>query len=124
MSDRIHQLEDAVATMQTSLSLEPHPLLHPDLLRIKSSAELHRAQVTAYTKSTPSPPQEHTDGEPAKNIIPSVLPQEHAYDFRAPSDVSATLAPEIQVRTNSVTLVRQGHYSTKAQLIYLRTSSL
>ena len=108
MSDRIQQLEDAVA----SLSSDPHPLLHPDLLRIKSSAELHRAQMTAGTKSTPSPPEEHTDGEPA---IPSALPQEHLA-----SDVSATLARKFRTTTNSVTLFRQRHYSSQAHLIYLQ----
>lgn len=97
MSDRIHQLEDAVATMQTSFSSEPHPLLHPDLLRIKSSAELHRAQMTASTKSTPSPPQELTEDESSRNFVPSALSQEHTCGFRAAPDVSATLSfrPEL-----------------------------
>lgn len=96
MSDRIQQLEDAVATMQPSLSSEPHPLLHPDLLRIKSSAELHRAQMTGSTKSAPSPPDEHSEGEPSRNLTPSALPQEHAYDFRAAPDVSTTLSPKFR----------------------------
>ncbi|KAF9441787.1 hypothetical protein P691DRAFT_622467, partial [Macrolepiota fuliginosa MF-IS2] len=34
MSDRIQQLEDAVAILQSTLSNEPHPLLTRDLLRI------------------------------------------------------------------------------------------
>lgn len=43
MSDRIRQLEDAVAILQSTLSNEPHPLLTRELLTIKSSIELHAA---------------------------------------------------------------------------------
>ncbi|EKM78436.1 hypothetical protein AGABI1DRAFT_121521 [Agaricus bisporus var. burnettii JB137-S8] len=43
MSDRIRQLEDAVAILQSTLSNEPHPLLSRELLTIKSSIELHAA---------------------------------------------------------------------------------
>ncbi|KAF8153104.1 fungal-specific transcription factor domain-containing protein [Crassisporium funariophilum] len=48
MSDRIRQLEDALAILQSSgsgPSGEPHPLLHRDLLKIKSSIELHSATL-------------------------------------------------------------------------------
>jgi len=43
MSDRIRQLEDALAILHSSLSSEPHPLLSRDLMNIKSSIELHAA---------------------------------------------------------------------------------
>ncbi|KDR77286.1 hypothetical protein GALMADRAFT_96046 [Galerina marginata CBS 339.88] len=46
MSDRIRQLEDALAILQSSLNGptgEPHPLLERELLKIKSSIELHSA---------------------------------------------------------------------------------
>jgi hypothetical protein len=43
MSDRIRLLEDALTILQSSLTTEPHPLLHRDLLNIKSSIELHSA---------------------------------------------------------------------------------
>ena len=46
MSDRIRLLEDALAILQstvTGVGGEPHPLLHRDLLAIKSSIELHSA---------------------------------------------------------------------------------
>jgi len=43
MSDRIRQLEDALAILQSTLTRDPHPLLHRDLLKIKSSIELHSA---------------------------------------------------------------------------------
>src|SRR5277367_657187 len=46
MSDQIRLLEDALAILQSTLTGpggEPHPLLHRDLLAIKSSIELHAA---------------------------------------------------------------------------------
>ncbi|KAJ2927653.1 hypothetical protein H1R20_g9438, partial [Candolleomyces eurysporus] len=43
MSDRIRQLEDALAVVQSTVTSEPHPLLSRDLMRIKSSLELHSA---------------------------------------------------------------------------------
>jgi len=46
MSDRIRLLEDALAILQSTVSGpdgEPHPLLHRELLGIKSSIELHSA---------------------------------------------------------------------------------
>jgi hypothetical protein len=46
MSDRIRQLEDALAILQSTVSGpsgEPHPLLYRDLL--KSSIELHLAST-------------------------------------------------------------------------------
>ena len=48
MSDRIRQLEDALAVAQSALmgaSGDSHPLLHRDLLKIKSSIELHSASI-------------------------------------------------------------------------------
>lgn len=47
MSDRIRQLEDALAILQTSVAPgETHPLLDRDLLRVKSSLDLHSAVET------------------------------------------------------------------------------
>ena len=46
MSDRIRLLEDALAILQSTVTGpdgDPHPLLHRDLLTIKSSIELHSA---------------------------------------------------------------------------------
>jgi hypothetical protein len=43
MSDRIRQLEDALAILQSTVSKEPHPLLDCELFKIKSSMELHSA---------------------------------------------------------------------------------
>jgi hypothetical protein len=63
MSDRIRQLEDALAILQSTLTLEPHPLLHRDLLKIKSSIELHSA-VDADSKA----PKEQEDSEDTQYI--------------------------------------------------------
>ncbi|KAI9458513.1 hypothetical protein HD554DRAFT_2029584 [Boletus coccyginus] len=44
MSDRIRQLEDALTVLQSSVTpREPHPLLHRDLLEVKSIIDLHVA---------------------------------------------------------------------------------
>ncbi|KAI0816939.1 fungal-specific transcription factor domain-containing protein [Trametes gibbosa] len=47
MSDRIRQLEDGLAILQSSVTREPHPLLDPDLVKIKSGLELHSATRAA-----------------------------------------------------------------------------
>nr|GAT43300.1 predicted protein [Mycena chlorophos] len=43
MSDRIRHLEDALAVLQSTVSTDQHPLLTRELLKIKSSIELHAA---------------------------------------------------------------------------------
>lgn len=44
MSDRIRQLEDALAVLQSSMApSESHPLLRRDLLEVKSIIDLHVA---------------------------------------------------------------------------------
>ncbi|KAH9931591.1 fungal-specific transcription factor domain-containing protein [Fomitopsis serialis] len=43
MSDRIRELEDSLALLQSSVSRETHPLLSRDRLKIKSGLELHSA---------------------------------------------------------------------------------
>jgi predicted neutral ceramidase superfamily lipid hydrolase len=43
MSDRIRDLEHALAISHSTSSNEPHPLLNRDLMKIKSSIELHAA---------------------------------------------------------------------------------
>jgi hypothetical protein len=61
MSDRIRQLEDALAIAQQALNGpngEPHPLLDRELLKIKSSIELHSASTTG-----PGVPEEGLEAE-------------------------------------------------------------
>lgn len=48
MSDRIRQLEDSLAIMQSTVApREQHPLLRRELLDIKSGLTLHSAATTA-----------------------------------------------------------------------------
>ncbi|KAF8817210.1 hypothetical protein BYT27DRAFT_7205076 [Phlegmacium glaucopus] len=50
LSDRVRQLEDALEFLQSRCSNQPHPLLSPELLRIKTSQELY---------GTTNPPNPH-----------------------------------------------------------------
>lgn len=65
MSDRIRQLEDALTILQSTVSgSEPHPLLSRDLLKIKSSLELHAASGANDSDGSPSrQPEEEADLE-------------------------------------------------------------
>lgn len=58
MSDRIRQLEDALAILQSTLTTEPHPLLSRELLTVKSSIELHSAVDSPDGKEIPGEPEE------------------------------------------------------------------
>ncbi len=52
MSDRIRQLEDALAIAQSALTGpngEPHPLLDREMMKIRSSIELHSASTIGGT---------------------------------------------------------------------------
>lgn len=64
MSDRIRQLEDALAILQSTLTVDPHPLLQRDLLKIKSSIELH----AAVNDDDADGAQEDGDGEDSQYI--------------------------------------------------------
>lgn len=66
MSDRIRQLEDALAILQSTSSSETHPLLSRELLKIKSSLELHAASGANDSDGSPSRGQE--EGELEQSI--------------------------------------------------------
>ncbi|KAH8080733.1 fungal-specific transcription factor domain-containing protein [Cristinia sonorae] len=59
MSDRIRQLEDALAILQSSVSRDQHPLLRRELLDIKSGLTLH----SATNSKPPEPGSEETQEE-------------------------------------------------------------
>lgn len=42
LSNRVRELEDALAAAQYTSTREPHPLLHEDLLSIKNPLELEK----------------------------------------------------------------------------------
>lgn len=57
MSDRIRHLEEALESLQSTCSVEPHPLLRADLLTIKSALGLYGGTQTGAGQ-IPSPPPE------------------------------------------------------------------
>lgn len=61
MSDRIRQLEDALAILHSTHSNDAHPLLHRDLLKIKSSIELHSAVESG--EGLGSPPEDAEESQ-------------------------------------------------------------
>lgn len=59
MSDRIRLLEDALSILQSTSSTEVHPLLDRDLLKIKSSIELHAAVNGEENEVTAEEAEDH-----------------------------------------------------------------
>ena len=55
LSDRVRQLEDALETLQSRCSNQPHPLLSPELLRIKTSQELYGTIMNPSSNSNVPP---------------------------------------------------------------------
>ncbi|KAF5369123.1 hypothetical protein D9615_010426 [Tricholomella constricta] len=51
LSDRVRDLEDALQVLQSTCSNQPHPLLSPELLRIKTSQDLYIAPQPAATQA-------------------------------------------------------------------------
>lgn len=51
MSERIRQLEDALAIFQAGISAERHPLLRDELLTIKFGPEVRRTVDDEYTRN-------------------------------------------------------------------------
>ncbi|KIM35921.1 hypothetical protein M413DRAFT_32151 [Hebeloma cylindrosporum] len=52
LGDRVRQLEDALELLHSKTSKEPHPLLAPELLRIKTSQELYGSTIPLNAPST------------------------------------------------------------------------
>ncbi|KAI0059946.1 hypothetical protein BV25DRAFT_1889043 [Artomyces pyxidatus] len=59
MSDRIRQLEDALALSHFNISRDPHPLLQRDLLKVKSIIDLH----AAVDQESEEAPPEHDESQ-------------------------------------------------------------
>ncbi|KAK0439848.1 hypothetical protein EV421DRAFT_1818820 [Armillaria borealis] len=95
LSDRVRQLEDGLQTLQASCSNESHPLLAPDLLRIKNS-QLRQSPTTEAHGRDDAPrnpvdfsnahrkPEDYSMDRP--NLIPygalAIVP-----DINIPSDI-------------------------------------
>ncbi|KAF8968960.1 hypothetical protein BDZ97DRAFT_1797210 [Flammula alnicola] len=54
LGDRVRQLEEALEVLQLNSSNEPHPLLAPELLKIKTSQELYSSTNLRSSQSNPS----------------------------------------------------------------------
>lgn len=69
MSDRIRQLEDALAILQASTGArDAHPLLSRDLLSIKSGIELHSASsIGGIAGTSAGPSSERAGSNPPAN---------------------------------------------------------
>ncbi|KAK7686317.1 hypothetical protein QCA50_010541 [Cerrena zonata] len=52
MSERIRQLEDALAIFQAGVSSERHPLLRDELLSVKFGPEVRRTVDEEHTRNT------------------------------------------------------------------------
>ncbi|TFK25407.1 hypothetical protein FA15DRAFT_668474 [Coprinopsis marcescibilis] len=63
MSDRIRQLEDALAVSHSTATKEAHPLLTRELLRVKSSIELHSAVDDDARETLPTQKEEEESEE-------------------------------------------------------------
>lgn len=53
LSDRVRQLEDALESLQSRCSSQPHPLLSPELLKIKTSQELYGTIMNPSNSNVP-----------------------------------------------------------------------
>ena len=73
MSDRIRQLEDALQILQSRASPEPHPLLSPDLLTVKSTMGLYGGTQVG-SESSASPP--HSANPPGPMEVDRNNPEE------------------------------------------------
>lgn len=73
MSDRIRQLEDALQILQCRSSPDPHPLLSPDLLSVKSTMGLYGGTQVG-TESTSSSP--HSGNHPGPVEVDRSNPEE------------------------------------------------
>jgi hypothetical protein len=51
LGDRVRQLEDALELLHSNTSKEPHPLLAPELLRIKTSQELYGSTIPHHAST-------------------------------------------------------------------------
>ena len=60
LSDRVRQLEDALECLQSRCSNQPHPLLSPELLRIKTSQELYGTIMNNPPSNNALPPSTTT----------------------------------------------------------------
>ena len=71
LGDRVRELEEALEVAQTVISNQPHPLLSPDLLRIKTSQDLYATPPCVSSPQDPSPSNKVRDIAVAPSLRPS-----------------------------------------------------
>lgn len=69
LSDRVRQLEDALDCLQSRCSNQPHPLLSPELLRIKTSQELYGTIMNPPSNSNNAPPSASSGTTPTASAV-------------------------------------------------------
>jgi hypothetical protein len=71
LSDRVRQLEDALECLQSRCSNQSHPLLSPELLRIKTSQELYGTIMNPSPSSSNNvpPPSSSSGTTPASSAV-------------------------------------------------------
>lgn len=67
MSERIRQLEDALGILQSSCGKSPHPLLREDLMKIKSTIDLHSASGTGTPATEPDSHESQADDSESRD---------------------------------------------------------
>ncbi|KAI6041369.1 fungal-specific transcription factor domain-containing protein [Pisolithus marmoratus] len=99
MSDRIRQLEEALSSLQTEYTQEPHPLLHQDLLRIKNSLELYSPQTPTSRLSHIDSPQHPPTNDRRRHSVPDTGISRKSEDASSAGDAvldDSNLYPEIE----------------------------
>jgi hypothetical protein len=83
LCSRIRELEDALKSLQGTVSEAPHPLLRPDLLQLKAPQVSASAPSTSSTPNTSSPPhdtQPPADGPDISELLPTKTEDESFID--------------------------------------------
>ncbi|KAF8650016.1 hypothetical protein AX16_005468 [Volvariella volvacea WC 439] len=95
LSDRVRQLEDALEVLQSSCSNQPHPLLAPELLRIKTSQDLYGASPQPMAPDRPLGPKDEPLRESVATLSISQTP-EHCYVTKSEGQESTASDPDLQ----------------------------
>lgn len=87
LSDRVRQLEDGLEILQSQCSNQPHPLLSPELLKIKTSQELYGTMI-----NNPPPPPSTS---PSGNTLGTLRESDNNIDDPSPrgGDLMETTSP-------------------------------
>ncbi|KAF9453101.1 hypothetical protein P691DRAFT_659182, partial [Macrolepiota fuliginosa MF-IS2] len=88
LSDRVRQLEEALEQLQSQCSNQTHPLLAPDLLKIKTSQELYGTTPLP----PPPPPLPSTSAVSDASTPPATTPGRHGEEYIRESVIALSLS--------------------------------